>query len=677
MSIGQPSFSLAAFRVHACRCAFPSGLSAAIQGRRNLGALPGLARNPDQTRQPARPRIALRILQTTDLHGTLTGYDYLADRPSETQGLTRTATLIRAARAEARNNLLFDSGDMLQGSAIGDLAAERGLGPGAVHPVIELMNDLGYDAATPGNHDFDFGAEFLMRALADAAFPIVSANFLHRGTKGRPVFAPEAVLVREMRDDTGHTHSLRIGVTGCLPPQTVEWEHHLANEFATSDMVAATRASAARLRAQGCDLVVLLAHTGIDTSAPDTMAENAIIDLAALDDIDIVLGGHTHHAFPMPGAPAHSAIDSAAARIHGKPVLMSGFWGNHLGVADLTLERAQDGRWRPRRATCRLVPLARRDAQGHITETTVQDRAAFALAAPAHQDALRHVREPVGETAVPLHSYFSLIANDASVQLVAGAQADYARSRLAGTRFARLPIVSAAAPFKTGRRGGPEHYTNVSPGPLSRRSIADLYYYPNRICVLRLFAGHLREMLEHSASLFSRLTPGHKGDTPLLRESFPGYKFDVFCGLRYSIDLSQPPRFDGKSAETDPSASRIRNVEIDGKPLEDHDEVLLVTNSYRVHGTGIDRAGRVPGPRPEIVLEEPVMSRDILHDYIRAAGRIDITLRRVWSFLALGGATAIYESAPAARAWLDDPMLPPIEDLGDTPQGFARFRITL
>jgi 2',3'-cyclic-nucleotide 2'-phosphodiesterase / 3'-nucleotidase len=121
-------------------------------------------------------QVHLRILGTTDLHVHLLPFDYTADRVRETVGLSRIAGVIAAMRRGAANTLLFDNGDFLQGSALGDLIARDGLAEGDVHPMIAAMNALRYDAGTLGNHEFSHGLPFLMRALRDAAFPVVSAN---------------------------------------------------------------------------------------------------------------------------------------------------------------------------------------------------------------------------------------------------------------------------------------------------------------------------------------------------------------------------------------------------------------------------------------------------------------------------------------------------------------------
>ncbi len=618
--------------------------------------------------------LQITLLQTTDLHGALRGYDYLADKPTATGGLARIATLIHQCRNEHPNTLLFDCGDMLQGSIACDLIARQELDHGGENPVIAAMNSLNYDAATPGNHDFDYGADFLFDTIATARFPFLCCNLHRTGSgliTGPPAFAPHRILERRFRDTKGAMHDLRIGVTGCLPPQTLEWDHHLAAEFLVRDMVSAVRDEVATMRSAGCDLVVILAHSGLENSSR-AGAENAILPLAGLEGVDAVLGGHTHTRFPGPVGFTHPAIDGESGLVHGTPVVMGGFWGSHLGAIDLTLEPGAGAGWRVQRAASRLIPVA----EPASTRPAAESCGILSITRPAHEATLARIREPVGETRAPLHSFFSLFANDAALQLVARAQAGFLREAICGTDLADLPLLSAAAPYKTGRRSGVDHYTHVPPGPLTLRSLADLYLYPNPFCALRITGAGLRHWLEHSASLFSRLDPGDPAPQPLLREAFPGYKFDVICGVSYEIDLSQTARFDSNSMVSDARATRIRNLRWNGQRVSDGMEFLVATNAFRAHGIGFPPEQGYD-PTPEIVFESPIWTRDILRRHVATHGPLDTKIRPIWSFTPLGGVRTTVATSPDARAYLDDPHLPPVKDLGDTPDGFMQLCLTI
>src|SRR5690554_892341 len=143
------------------------------------------------------------------------GYDYTRQQPTASYGLAHTAAVIQQARAEQPNNLLFDNGDLIQGSALGDWVAEQGSEylVDHVHPVIAALNYLHYDAANLGNHEFNFGLDFLHNTLAGANFPFVSANAYYADqpeqagmqTEGwhNPIVPPYVILEREMLDQEG------------------------------------------------------------------------------------------------------------------------------------------------------------------------------------------------------------------------------------------------------------------------------------------------------------------------------------------------------------------------------------------------------------------------------------------------------------------------------------------
>jgi 2',3'-cyclic-nucleotide 2'-phosphodiesterase/3'-nucleotidase len=224
----------------------------------------------------------------------------------------------------------------------------------------------------------------------------------------------------------------------------------------------------------------------------------------------------------------------------GKPAVMAGFWGSHMGLVDLMLER--DGNtWRIASHTCRgAADLPKRDEDRSITALVESDARRFwPRSRRARGDARLCPRRGRADLDAPLHSYFALVADDPSVQIVSNAQTWYIAQMMAGTENEGLPILSAAAPFKAGGRGGPEYYTDVPAGPIAIKNVADLYLYPNTVRAVRITGAEVREWLERSAGMFNQITPG-EADQVLLNPDFPSYNFDVIDGVTYQIDLSQP-----------------------------------------------------------------------------------------------------------------------------------------
>ena len=133
--------------------------------------------------------------------------------------------------------------------------------------------------------------------------------------------------------------------------------------------------------------------------------------LAALPGIDLVVAGHTHRVFPSTGHPGGPGIDAARGTLAGKPAVMPGFWGTHLGLIDLRLEH-EGATWRIAGFACRAEPVG--PGSDHP--------AVVAPALSAHRQTLRHFRRRIGKTDRPLSSYFALIGQDSGLRLVAMAQ---------------------------------------------------------------------------------------------------------------------------------------------------------------------------------------------------------------------------------------------------------------
>ncbi|MGH1415264.1 MAG: bifunctional 2',3'-cyclic-nucleotide 2'-phosphodiesterase/3'-nucleotidase [Pelagimonas sp.] len=618
----------------------------------------------------------LRILETTDIHVHVHPYDYYADKPRDTVGLSRAASIINDIRAEATNSLLVDNGDFLQGNPMGDyIAYERGMKEGDMHPIITAFNTLGYDAATIGNHEFNYGLDFLMKSTAGAEFPIVLANIAkEQGASAREdttLFKPYSILERTVTDGNGDSHPIKVGVIGFTPPQVMNWDRrHLEGNVSARDIVETAKAYIPEMKEQGADIIIALSHSGIGSADHSDGMENAAVPLAAVDGIDALVTGHSHLVFPSATYADFAAVDAEKGTLHGKPAVMGGFWGSHLGVIDLLLER--DGNaWRVITTTSETRPISKRNEDRSITALVEDDAAVLAATATDHEETLAYVRRAVGKTSAPLHSYFALVADDPSVQIVSIAQKWYVEQMLKGTEHEGLPVLSAAAPFKAGGRGGPEYYTDVAVGDVAIKNVSDLYLYPNTVRAVRVTGAQVKGWLERSAGMFNQIETGSK-DALLLNPSFPSYNFDVIDGVTYQIDLSQPSRFAPKGELLDEAASRIVDLKFNGEPVTDDMEFIIATNNYRASG-----GGNFPGTKDTIVFEAPDTNRDVIVRYIVEQGTIDPKADANWSFAPLNDTSVLFETGPKARDYIGDVKGVVIEDAGDGADGFAAFRIKL
>ena len=594
---------------------------------------------------PADTQANLRILATTDLHLAVLPYDYFSDRPAPDTGLGQAASLVRALRAGADNCLLFDNGDFLQGNPLADwVARASGFKPGDLHPMIAAMNTLGYDAGTLGNHEFDYGLAFLTDSLAQANFAVTSANVLvHKGDGSdadQPLLPPFVLLDRQMTCTDGQIHTFRVGVIGFAPPLLVDWNRIiLQGQIGAAGIVAAAQHYVPLMRQAGADIIVALSHSGIGQDAADPNQtgdlENVSVELAAIDGIDVIITGHTHKVFPGPDTPRSLNIDPVAGTLHGKPAVMAGSHGSHVGVIDLLLHR-QDGHWAVTGHHSRAEPVNR----PHPAQRWPVDEQVQAAATASHDVILSLIRRPIGASDVSLHSYFALSAPDLTIQVMAEAQSAHAAEILHQTRWAGLPVLSAVAPSKAGGLSGALNYVDISPGILQVRHAAELSVFPNSFCILALTGADLRDWLEQSAGIFARVTPGQT-DQPLLNPDFPCYNFDVIDGVTYEIDPSQPSRTDGYGRLVNPGSGRIKNLRHHGQLVGPTQPFVMATNSYRVGGGG----GFSMAERAQIIHHSAENTRDILIRHLRHANPLTGSPRRIWQFTALPGTAAWFDSA--------------------------------
>ena len=625
--------------------------------------------------------VKLRILETTDLHMNLLSYDYYQDVATDQYGLARTITLIKAARAEVPNSLLFDNGDLLQGNPLGDVVAKVApLQSGQVHPAYKVMNQLKYDAANLGNHDFNYGLPFLRRALAGAVFPYVNANVYvdddaKSGPNAKHAFTPYVLLERELVDAEGKKHPIKVGVIGFVPPQIMQWDKaNLEGRVVVRDMATTARRYVPEMRANGAQLVIAIPHSGfervIDKSGAGDLTENEVGQLSMVPGIDAILFGHSHAEFPGKDFAGRPNVDIARGTINGVPAVMPGRWGDHLGVIDLNLDNGSDkrgGAWKVTSSRSSIRPIYDRAAKRSLAEA---DPMVERTIGAEHAQTLAYIRGKVATTGTPIYSYFAQVADDPSVQLVANAQTAYVKRAIQGTAYEKLPVLSAAAPFKTGGRQGWDYYTDIPAGTLAFRNVADLYMYPNTLKAVLLTGAQVREWIEMSAGQFRRVDPKGASTQPLLDEGFRSYNFDTLDGVSYEFDLTQPARYDGNGKLVAPDAHRVQNLRYAGAPVAADAKFVVATNNYRAFG-----GGNFPGlDGTNVVVDSPDESRQIVVDYLaQVDGPVNPSADGNWRVQPVPGVAMTFRTGAAATRYLArHPSIKLVKDNGD---GSASFEL--
>ncbi|MFB5086059.1 bifunctional 2',3'-cyclic-nucleotide 2'-phosphodiesterase/3'-nucleotidase [Psychrobacillus sp. PGGUH221] len=609
---------------------------------------------------PTGDTVSLRILGTSDIHTNIVNYDYYKDTVSNSLGLAKTATLIKNARTENSNTLLFDNGDAIQGTPLGSYKqAVDKLVDGEEHPSVTAMELLKYDGATFGNHEFNYGVDYLDEVTDDANFPYVNANIRDAATK-KLAYTPYVLIDKEVVDAKGKKSTIKVGVTGIVPPQILKWDKsHLEGKLTVDDSVQAVEAIVPEMQKAGADVIVVLSHSGLGDTKHEVGEEDVTYLLTKVKGVNAIITGHAHQVFPGKVDASLTNVDVANGTINGVPVVMPGKFGSHLGVIDLMLEK-KGNKW--------SVASSKAEVRTIAKDATDVDQTVVNAVKEAHEGTINYVRKAVGTTTADIHSYFSQVQDDPSIQIVTNAQTVYVKSKLKGTTNENLPVLSAGAPFKAGTRSDPEYYTFVPKSELAIKNVADLYLYDNTLATVKVTGADVKEWLEMSAGQFNQIDAAKTGEQQLINADFRSYNYDVIDGVTYEIDVTQPAKYDADGNLKNESSSRIKNLQYNGKPIDVKQEFIVATNNYRANGT-------FPGVRNATAIEiYPDENRQAIIDYILAEKTIDPTADGNWKFAALpANANVVFESSKQAEKVI--PADGNIKYIGEGTDGFGKYSI--
>ncbi|PMG29642.1 2',3'-cyclic-nucleotide 2'-phosphodiesterase [Shewanella sp. 10N.286.52.C2] len=603
--------------------------------------------------------VNLRILETSDLHANIMDFDYYKTKYDPTIGLARTASLIKQQGQSADNFVLVDNGDLLQGSPMGDYVANNFKQKSAnsdTHPAYKAMNTLGYSVGNIGNHEFNYGLDFLHQSISGANFPYINANVLCEAdcwdnkVKGDNLFTPYIIEEKNVVDTNGDKHIINIGYIGFVPPQILLWDkQNLTGKVTVMGVIEAAEKFVPMMKAQGADIIVAIPHSGVGSpeNPIDINDENATWALSKVAGIDAITFGHSHSIFPSSTFSDLKNADINKGTINGVAAVMPGRWGDNLGVIDFKLA-LQDGSWTIVDSMAKALPIF--DKKATNPELVTADKTISDAVAKEHQATLDYVDQPIGKASADMFSFLTLVQDDPTVQIVSDAQIAKVKANLTEA-LKDIPVLSAAAPFKAGGRhstaADAESYVQVPSGELTYKNAADLYLYPNTLVAVKLSGAQIKDWLECSANQFNQIDVNSTEPQYLINwNTHRTYNFDVIDGVSYNIDVTQPNKFNGDCALVNADANRIVGLSythgdtvISGAEFNAK-EFIIATNNYRAFG------GKFAGTGSEfVVMELPDTNREALAQYItdetEANGLVDPSADNNWDFVTINSATKL------------------------------------
>ena len=591
-----------------CSCAVPDeevGHATSGFSRRNVlvgasaaTALAAVGWSGPAVAAPNARAAKITIMGTSDLHTNVVNWDYYkdatySDSAGNAVGLARVASAVKQIRADRgrERTLLFDAGDTIQGTPLGFYYAtvEPVTESGALHPMAAQMNALEYDAVALGNHEFNYGLDFLDNWISQMDAPVLAANAVYAGTKV-PRYTPYTIT--SMKVAKGHP-PVKVGVLGLTNPGVVIWDKaNVSGKVEVLDLVETAKRWVPVMKAEGAHIIVVSAHSGesgTSSYGPDLPIENAAKLVAEqVPGVDVILFGHAHAEIP------ERLVKNLAT---GAEVIMSEpkNWGQRLSVFDLDLEFVR-GKWGVIGHRAYLLN----------TNTVVDDPAFVALVRDQHDAVVKYMNTPVANSTEAMSAAEACWKDTAILDYVNEVQTATVAAAVAGTPEASLPIISIAAPFNRA--------ASFPAGPVTIKDVAGLYIYDNTLMASVLTGKQIADYLEFSAEYFKVVAPDAPVDpaawtnAPTPRAAFtPDYNYDQFSGVEYTIDISKP------------IGQRISALTYGGAPAAADQQFLVALNNYRQSGGGgFPHIASAP-----VVYNAQVAIREAIVAYASAQGTID------------------------------------------------------
>ncbi len=588
-----------------------------------VGFIPGAAYAAGRGSGPqGGPTGTVTVLGTTDMHGNVFNWDYFANKEFTDSklndiGLAKISTLVSAIREQrgAESVVMLDAGDTIQGTPLAYYYARiEPITEGSVHPMAEAMNIIGYDAAALGNHEFNYGIPTLRTFQEQCDFPLLGANAVDASSQ-LPAFPP--YFIKRVKLEDGR--ALNVGVLGLTNPGIAIWDKaNVEGEMEFPGLVEQARIYVPKLKKAGADVVVVAAHSGMDTSSSygDALPypENAATLVAEqVPGIDAILVGHAHAEI------VERWVRNAET---GKQVLLTEplKWGMRLAVIDLDVAQVK-GRWQ----------VVGKRAQLLNSNTVDADPAVVNALTKQHDTVVDYVNSPIGTSAQAMSAARAVVEDVAVIDFVNYVQADAVKKALAGTADAALPVVSIAAPFNRGAA--------IPEGQVTVRDVAGLYIYDNTLLAVKVTGSQIRDYLEASAVYFRQKSgPGPydmaevtNAPTAAAPNGTPDYNYDIVAGLdarlTYDIDIAQP------------AGSRIKNLSYAGAPIVDAQEFAMAINNYRQSGGG----GFPHVKTAPVLYNQQVEIRQLIIDWVTVNKVVDATrfASEDWKLVANGDPVTI------------------------------------
>lgn len=521
----------------------------------------------------------ITILGTSDMHGNIWGFSYEDNAETANNGMARLYTYIQQVRAENPNTILIDAGDDIQGTIMTDDLYNKT--PEEPHPVITAMNYMGYDAMTVGNHEFNWGIPTMQTILSQAEFPVLAANV----TDADGEFVTGAGWTIVEKD------GVKVAVIGVVTPDVPIWDGGKEGiDGATYEAANVAVGKAIDEIGDQADVIVVSAHMGMYAEFDEEGGSDSAQKI--LDDnpeIDVLQVAHNH----------------VVVNEKQGDVVIGGVrnGGRDIARFDLTLDADNN----VVDATVEIVDMT--------DVTPSQEIRDIPLVAEAHQKTIDYIAGGTDESGEPMPPLGSTTAKFQPENEIRGIPAGRVMDTAVMDLINQIQLensgadVSAAALFKD--------TSDLPEGDINYGNIFDIYKFDNTLYRVQVTGAELKAYMEWSAECYNQWV---EGDINISFDpEYPDYLYDMFAGVDYEIDLSQP------------KGERIKNVMFKGEPLADDQVLTLAVNNYR-YSSALKAQGIISGTKE---WESSNSIRDMIVAYFAEHSPVAPTVDNNWKIVGV------------------------------------------
>ncbi|MDR3542046.1 MAG: 5'-nucleotidase C-terminal domain-containing protein, partial [Desulfosporosinus sp.] len=486
----------------------------------------------------------VEVLATSDIHGHIYPSDYYTGAAAN-YGLAKVSTYVTQQRALDPNLVLVDNGDTIQGTPLATYYAT--IDKSSPNPMLETMAHMKYDTWTLGNHEFNYGLDYLNKVIAEAkdgGMHVLSANTY----KSDNTNFVDPYYIKSVTQANGDV--IKVGILGLTTKCIPDWESP-ANyqDLHFNDLVDEANKWVPQVKAAGADIVIAVIHSG-EESPSDVIPENEIKAVAqGVSGIDVIVAGHTHVNIPQDKFTNPS----------GKTVLVTepSCYGQYVSKLQFSLSKA-DNKWVINNDSTTTVAMdSSIPADTHVTDT---------LDKPYQDQTIQYLGTVIGQSTGEFSGATQTVEETPIMDFINKVQQNVSGAQL-----------SIAAPLSA---------TALIPkGDVTIKDVSSVYVYENYLYSLKMTGAQLKKWLEFSTRYYKQVT---SPSDPIVKNpvlNIPDYNLDQLYGAKYTVDLTQP------------TGSRIENLTYNGNPVKDTDEFTVAINNYRYNGGGgfMAAAGLTPG----------------------------------------------------------------------------------